>query len=161
FEIQRAEREPPNAAQPTAREDTLGRFGFVITIAASVLAISAIDRWSRRISPITASVAVPGALVVSLFGAFAVTWSVNSQLLLYAFRPGVFSYVEWLSQTSNLALARGIANVWTPYPQGTQDVVVLLQILSNAASSWASSDIWTAYTIFRLLFHIVFLLVPS
>src|SRR5260221_678689 len=104
---------------------------------------------------------MPASFIVGLFGAFAITWWVNSQLLLYSFTPGTFSYVEWLSQATNVALARGLSAVWTPYPQGTQDVLVGLRLAANWIGGWLGSDVWTPYSIFRAAFQVVFLLVPS
>jgi hypothetical protein len=150
---------PPGQGAPSS--DVVGRVGFVLFVAAALVCVWLLDARAGAQSADTADIFVPTRFVVWVFGVFAATWVVYDHLVLDAFSRGKFGYLEWLSQVTSLAAARGIWNIWTPYPQGTQALVVGLQALANGLGGLVSSDVWTAYTFFRLGFEVVFLVVPA
>jgi hypothetical protein len=144
--------------------DGPGRVGFVVILAAIAYAIFWLDRQTRR-QPGTSSVwhlvSLPRSAILVTFVALASLWSLHTQLTLDAFTPGRFGYLEWLSRTNDLAVQRGWAATWTPYPQGMQALILLLHTVADALSAWLASDLWTSFTVFRLLFQCCLLLVPS
>jgi len=146
-----------------APDDTLGRIGFVGLIGALLLAIAWLRRAARQApAPDDESrIYVPARYIVGLFAALALMAWANNDLLLASFGPTRFGYIEWLSQATALAAARGLTNVWTPYPQGAQDLILSLAAAANALATSAASDVWTSFSVFRILFQFVFLLVPS
>jgi hypothetical protein len=105
---------------------------------------------------------VPARYITGLFAALALLAWASSDLLLGSFgRSSRYVYIEWLSQVTAITAARGLTNVWTPYPQGSQDLIVGLSKLASVIAAGSASDIWTSFSIFRILFQFVFLLVPS
>jgi hypothetical protein len=150
---------PPGQGPPAS--DALGRVGFVLIVAAAVVCVWLFDARASAWSAETAGIFVPTRFVVAVFGVFAATWMIYDHLVLDAFSRGKFGYLEWLSQVTSLAATRGIWNIWTPYPQGTQAAIVGLQALAGGLGARVASDVWTAYTFFRLGFEAVFLVVPA
>jgi len=143
--------------------DSLGRIGFVFSLGACLLTIGWLQRAASRASgPGGGSrVYLPVRYIVGVFAALALmAWVVND-LLLAAFGPRRYPYIEWLSQVATAAASRGLTNVWTPYPQGAQDLIVGLAAVANVLAASIGSDVWTSFSIFRTLFQFVFLLVPS
>jgi hypothetical protein len=144
----------------TSGDDTFGRIGFILLLAATLAVIFWLDRHADR--PATQpELYVPSNLVLLLFSALSLTWVLYSQLVLDAFARGRFGYLEWLNQVLTLAETRGIWNIWTPYPQGTQELLLGLHALAASLGAWASSDVWSSYTFFRLGFQAVFLTIPA
>src|SRR5262249_694428 len=99
--------------------------------------------------------------IVVVFGIFVAVWVVYDQLVLDAFGRGKFGYLEWLTQVTALASSRGMWNIWTPYPQGTQALLVAIQALASWLGSLSGSDVWMPYTFFRLGFDAIFLAGPA
>ena len=141
--------------------DTAGRIGFVVLLAAALGLVWWLDTGARRPVVPDADIFVPLRLIVGLFATLAATWTVYSNLVLDAFSRGRFGYLEWLTQMMNLVAARGMWNVWTPYPQGTQELLVALQSLAAMLAGVLNSDIWTGFTLFRLAFELAFLVGPA
>jgi hypothetical protein len=141
--------------------DSLGRVGFVLLIAATLAVVWLLELRSQRPVIPTAEIFVPSGFIVGLFATAAVMWLLYVHLVLDAFSRGKFGYLEWLTQVTNLVAVKGIWNVWTPYPTGTQEVIVGLRLAASGLASIGESDVWTGYTLFRLGFVLVFLVVPS
>ncbi|MDQ6670250.1 MAG: DUF4214 domain-containing protein [Chloroflexota bacterium] len=152
-----------SAVEQQSSSDSLGRVGFVAVIGACLLAIALLGRASRHVSPgpDASRVYLPARYIVGLFAALALMAWVIDDLLLGSFGPRRYPYIEWLFQMASAAAARGVANVWTPYPQGTQDLVVGLAAVANIIAASVGSDVWTGFSVFRALFQLVFLLMPS
>lgn len=142
--------------------DFVGRIGFA-TIILCVLAIIAGLHLRERSAHffVAQRIFIPADLVVGLFSALAVMFWTYRQFTVESFFPGTYGYLEWLSRVVDLSLSRGPTNVWTPYPQGTQLLLSAMKVLSNSAAVQISSDIWTAYTVFRAAFQLGFLVIPS
>jgi hypothetical protein len=152
------------ALQRERASDGPGRIGFVVLLAAIAYATLWLDRHARRRTDESSAwnlVALPRSAIVVTFVALASMWWLNSELTLDAFAPGRFGYLEWLSRTGDLAVERGWAAIWTPYPQGMQALILLLQATADHISVWIASDLWTSLTLLRLLFEWCLLLVPS
>lgn len=147
---------------PLQRETLIGRIGFVAIILAGALLVLQFQ-WRAEDSkePSDEHVFLPARFVVGLFACLALTWWLHTQFLLTSFEPQAFGFLEWASQMANLAIARGQANIWTPYPQGTQTLLIALVGLSNGLAAPLASDVWTPFTIFRVLYHLAVLVVPS
>jgi hypothetical protein len=143
--------------------DSMGRVAFVCLILACLLAVGWLRHAARSASTSAdARIYVPTRYITGLFGVLALMAWTSSDLLLGSFgRSSRFVYVEWLAQVTALAAARGPTNIWTPYPQGLQDLIVGLGVVANAVASSIGSDIWTNFSVFRILYQFVFLLVPS
>jgi hypothetical protein len=150
---------PAGQAQPAS--DALGRVGFVVIVAAALATVLLLDARTRSSRGPATDIFVPTRFIVAVFGVFAGLWVVYDHLVLDAFSRGRFGYLEWLTQVTTLAAARGLWNIWTPYPQGTQVVMVGLQAAASGLGALAGSDVWTSYTFFRLGFELVFLVVPA
>jgi hypothetical protein len=144
-----------------APNDTPGRVGFVLLLASAVAVASVLDARTRAARTAASDIFVPTRFIVGVFAVFASLWVIYDHLVLDAFSRGKFGYLEWLTQVTTLSAARGIWNIWTPYPQGTQVLVVAIQSLANALGALANSDVWTSYTFFRLGFELVFLIGPA
>jgi hypothetical protein len=151
---------PPRTPGATA-EEASGRVGFALILTATVAIAWALELRARQPVEPGSQIFVPTRFIVLVFGIFALTWVVYSQLVLDAFSRDKFGYLEWLTQATMLSIARGLWNVWTPYPQGTQVVIAGVHALASTLGALASSDIWSPYTLFRLGFELIFLLGPS
>jgi Glycosyltransferase family 87/Domain of unknown function (DUF4214) len=143
--------------------DAPGRAGFVAFIAACLLAVGWLQKAARTTSgDEEPSIHIPARYISGLFATLALMAWVATDLLLGSFgRSGRFVYLEWLSGVTALAASLGPTNVWTPYPQGTQYLIIGLEALAHAAAARASSDIWTEFALFRIVFQWLFLLAPS
>jgi len=150
---------PPTTG--TSSDDAFGRTGFVLVVGLSLLGVNWLDWRSRRPVLPAADIFVPTRLIVGLFSALAVMWVAYDHLVLDAFARGKFGYLEWLTQVTSLTAARGVWNVWTPYPQGTQLLILALQAVASTLAPLVNSDIWSSYTLFRLGFQAVFLAGPA
>jgi hypothetical protein len=153
------------AATPSAQTplvtDAPGRAGFVLIVAAALATVWRLDSRARSAPSPAADIFVPTRFIVLVFGVFACLWAVYDHLVLDAFSRGKFGYLEWLTQVTTLAATRGLWNIWTPYPQGTQALIVGIQALASALGALAGSDVWTSYTFFRLGFEVMFLVGPA
>jgi hypothetical protein len=150
------------AFQPSVPSDALGRLGFVLLIGACASALVVLQRVSARVlSGSALHIYVPHSMIVGLFSTLAIMWFLNAQALFYTFAPGSIGYAEWLDRVATLSITRGLDQIWTPYPQGTLVLLAALESLANIAAGWLHSEVWTSYTLFRWLFQMVFLLVPS
>jgi hypothetical protein len=150
------------ALTPTTPADWPGRVGFVVLMALGAAAVVVLQHLSARPLAGTAlHMYVPRWLIVGLFSALSLVWFLNTQALFYTFAPGAIGYAEWLDRLANLSIARGLAHVWTPYPQATPMLLVVLEGVATTIAGWLHSDVWTSYTLFRWLFQAVFLLIPS
>ena len=143
--------------------DSLGRIGFVCLIGVCLLAIGWLRNATRQASSAEddSRIYLPARYIVGLFAALASMAWVTNDLLLGAFGAARFTYIEWLSQVTTVAGSRGLTNVWTPYPQGAQDLIVGLAAVANVVAASLASDVWTSFSVFRILFQFVFLLLPS
>jgi hypothetical protein len=150
---------PPGQGAPST--EVVGRLGFVLSVAAALACVWLLDARARTRTVDAADIFVPTRFIVALFGVFAATWVIYDHLVLDAFSRGKFGYLEWLRQVTSLAVSRGIWNVWTPYPQGTQAVIVGIQSVASGLAALAASDVWSPYTFFRLGFDLLFLAVPA
>jgi hypothetical protein len=178
FELKHAEPSPPTDPSGLAASfiqlydsggltsgspaDWPGRVGFVVLIALTAAALVALQHLSwRQLGGSALHMYVPRWMIVGLFSALALIWFLNAQALFYAFVPGAIGYAEWLERVASLSMTRGLAHVWTPYPQATPMLLLSLEGVAGVVSSWLHSDVWTSYTLFRWMFQAVFLLVPS
>ncbi|MBV9131298.1 MAG: DUF2029 domain-containing protein [Chloroflexi bacterium] len=150
----------PTEIRPAA-DDTVGRFEFAFVLALTMAAVCLLDRRARRPVLPEADIFVPTGFIVTVFGVFALTWLVYSQLVLDAFARDRFGYLEWLTQATRLGLSLAPWNVWTPYPQGSELLIAGTQLVGSALGSLSNSDVWSSYTFFRLGFVLVFLVAPS
>jgi hypothetical protein len=147
---------------PGTPTDWPGRLGFILLVAVTAGALVALQHLSwRQLGGSALHMYVPRWLIVGLFSALAVIWFLNTQALFYAFAPGAIGYAEWLEHLASLSISRGLAHMWTPYPQATPVLLLSLEAAASVVASWLHSDVWTSYTLFRWLFQAVFLLVPS
>lgn len=150
------------AFAPATPPDWPGRLAFVVMLGLCASALVVLQRLAAK--PLEGSalhVYMPRWFIVGLFSALAGLWFLNTQALFYSFTPGSMGYAEWLDRLANLAIAQGLARVWTPYPQGAPVLLVLLEATANTIAGYLHSDVWTGYTLFRWLFQAVFLLLPS
>jgi hypothetical protein len=150
-------------AEQRSSADGFGRVGFVCLIGVWLLALGWLRSAARRASTTAddSRIYLPARYVTGLFAAFAVMAWVIDDVLLASFGPSRYPYIEWLSQVTAAAVSRGVTNVWTPYPQGAQDLIVGLGALASVIAAGAASDVWTGFSVFRILFQFVFLLLPS
>ena len=126
-----------SGARPTG-SDVGGRVGFVLLIGAALQTLTWLWRKTRndRITGDT-RIYLPTRYVTSLFACLALMSWVSSNALLASFGSGRFGYIEWLSQVTRAAAARGAQNVWTPYPQGTADVLIGVQAVADESRAWS------------------------
>ncbi|MBV9579359.1 MAG: DUF2029 domain-containing protein [Chloroflexi bacterium] len=151
--------QPPG--QPERASDLIGRLGFVLLLAAALAGVWLLDARARATVLPAADIFVPTRFIVAIFAVFASTWVIYDQLVLDAFSRGRFGYLEWLTQVATLAASRGMWNIWTPYPQGTQALITAIDSVAGGLGALTGSDVWSAYTFFRLGFELVFLVVPA